>query len=343
MQKIGVGLLGYGLAGAAFHAPLIAADPSLDLKAIVSSRAGRIADHHPRADCLATAEELVARPDIDLVVVATPNSLHFPQAKLALEAGKHVVIDKPFALDLAEADALLACARASGRMLTVFHNRRLDNGFLTVRRHIAEGSLGTVYRYEARFDRFRPEIKPGWRERPHSGAGLLADLGPHLIDQALVLFGRPDAVRADIAIQRPEAEVDDYFELVLHYGRRRIILGASTLMRLPGPAFAVHGDAGSLIIHGLDPQEDRLRAGAIPGGPDWGTAGSDQSVQLADRSGTRPVAFEAGDYPAFYRDVAASIRTGASPPVSGTDARLVLAVTQAARESTASGGRLIDL
>lgn len=338
MTGIRVGLLGYGLAGSVFHAPLIDAEPALELAAVVSSRGDDIAKDWPGVAILPDVEAMLSLPDIDLVVVATPNEWHCPHARLALEAGKHVVIDKPFALDVEEADELIALAGRAGRLLSVFHNRRFDSGFLTLRRALDDGRLGEVFLYEGRYDRFRPAIKQGWRERPARGSGLLADLGSHLVDQALALFGLPEGVSADVVIQRREAVVEDYFDVTLHYGRRRAILRASTLARLPGPSHAVHGDRGSLLIHGLDPQEAALKAGGRPGGADWGAPGAGQHALIDDGGGPHALPLAAGDYPAFYRAVARAITEGAPPPVAASEARDVLAVLEAARTSVARGG-----
>ena len=217
-EKIRVGLVGYGLAGKVFHAPLIRACERMELAAVMTSR-----DVPGAAGSL---EELLERSD--LVVVASPNESHFPIAKAALEAGKHVVVDKPLALNEVEADELIEVGRKAGRLLTVFHNRRWDSDFLTVRKLMSE--LGEIALFEAHWDRFRPAIKQGWREEPREGSGLLSDLAPHMIDQALLLFGTPDAVQADIAAQRDGAQVDDYFDLTLFYDRMRVRLCASTLI-----------------------------------------------------------------------------------------------------------------
>ncbi len=228
---IRVGLVGYGLAGAIFHEPLIRACERTELAGVLTSR---------EAPCrIGSLEELIERSD--LVVVATPNSTHLPIAEAALEAGKHVVIDKPFTVTVEEADRLIALAARKERVLTVFHNRRWDGDFLTVRKVLSR--LGDVALFEAHWDRFRPAIKPGWRELPEPGSGVLNDLGPHMIDQALQLFGVPDAISADVVAQRAEARVDDYFDLTLHYGARRVCLRCSSLVSEPRPRSRCTGAA----------------------------------------------------------------------------------------------------
>ena len=218
----------------------------------------------------ADAPGLVADPGIDIVVIASPNGSHFPLAEAALESGKHIVIDKPFTVTSREADALIALAHQRQRMLTVFHNRRWDGDFLTVRSLLRSGRLGEVMLYESYWDRFRPTLTNGWRELPGNGAGLLWDLGPHLIDQALILFGRPDAISADVAVQRPQGTVDDYFVLTLSYGARRAVLSASKSIAQRRPRFALHGSEASFVKYGLGPQEPAMKEGASPLDPGFG-------------------------------------------------------------------------
>jgi scyllo-inositol 2-dehydrogenase (NADP+) len=308
-------LIGRGLGGSVFHAPLIRACEGLALARWVGA---------------SEATEAATAADVDLVVVSTPNAFHFPLARAALQSGKHVVVDKPFAVTLAEADALIALAAERGRMLTVFHNRRWDGDFLTVAKLLPR--LGTISLFEARWDRFRPAIKQGWREVPADGAGLLNDLGPHMIDQALRLFGRPDAIRADLLAQRAAARVDDYFEVTLHYGAMRAILGASTLIAEPRPRFAVHGTGGSFVKQGLDPQEAQLKAGLDP----YETGNDPLDGIFTSPDGAREaVPTERGRYLAFYEAVAAAIRGEGPPPVDPADARQGLRLIALARQSMA--------
>jgi scyllo-inositol 2-dehydrogenase (NADP+) len=332
-----VGIAGFGLAGATFHAPLIRATDGLDLVAVSTSRPVDDA----RIRIFADPEALVADPDLDLIVIAAPHAAHFPLAKAALRAGKHVVVDKPFALDTAEADALIALAAEREQVLSVFHNRRWDGDYLTVKRLLAEKRSGSLSLFEAHWDRFRPTIKQGWREVAADGAGLLNDLGPHLIDQALELFGLPEAVEADIAIQREGAAVDDYFALTLHYGRMRAVLSASTLIVAPRPRFAVHGDAASFVKYGLDPQEAMLKRGADPLDPNFGHEQAETFGILTSGDGNaETVVTERGRYVDFYAGVTAAILDGRPVPVDPGDARAGLAIIAAARRSAAEGRRL---
>jgi len=334
MQPIRTGLIGYGTAGAVFHAPLIAAASGLRLAAVASRRMNEIARDFPEAKAYENPQSLIDDPDIELVVVATPNETHAALARAALEAGKHVVVDKPFTLDAGEAEALISLADAVGRKLSVFHNRRWDSDFLTVRRLVDDGRLGEIAYYEAHFDRFRPEIKQGWRETKAPGAGLLYDLGAHLIDQALVLFGLPQAVTADVTRQRAAARADDYFHVVLDYGRRRAVLHASVLVRDPGPRYLMHGDGGSFVKYGIDAQEAALREGRRPGGEGWGEDDPALFGRFTDADGTvATIDSLPGRYTAFYDGVAAAIRDGAPLPVEAREARDVIRVIEAAQIS----------
>lgn len=326
-MAIRTAIIGYGLAGKYFHLPLIEATDGLELAGVGTSRTGEV----PDGLMAVSPEELVANPTIELIVIASPNPSHFPLAEAALLAGKHVVVEKPVCASAAQAEKLIAVAIRSGRLLTVFHNRRWDSDFLTVQRLIASGELGQVLLYEAHWDRFRPEVAERWREKPEAGAGLLFDLGPHLIDQALLLFGQPDRVSADVARQRGGAEVDDYFALTLHYGPARVILSAASLVAQPRPRFSIHGTAGSFVKFGLDPQENQLRAGADPLAAAFGVEDPSTHGMLTRANDSRtPVPSERGDWLSFYRGVVASIAAGAPPPVEPADALVGLRIIEAA-------------
>jgi predicted dehydrogenase len=325
-----VALVGYGYAGRTFHAPLIAATPGLDLRTVVSSDPAKVRADLPDAR-VATLDEALANPEIDLLVIATPDPLHAPQATAALRAGKHVVVDKPFAPTLAEAEAVAAEAERAGRVLSVFHNRRWDSDHLTLRRLIEQGTFGEIVHYESHFDRFRPDILDRWRERP--GAGLWRDLGPHLVDQALQLFGPPESIQADLAHQRPGAHAPDWFHVLLRYDRLRVILHGSVLTPVLGPRLVVHGTRGSFVKHGFDPQEDALRAGTRPGTPGWGVDSSPGTLSLAGEGGTvREAPFDPvpGDHRAFYAGVRDCILHGAPNPVPPAEALSVMRLLEAA-------------
>ena len=333
---IRVGLIGYGYAGRTFHAPLIRAVPGLDLRLIGSRDPARVAADLPGVAVIADPYAVATAEAVDLVVIATPNDTHAPLARAALAAGKHVVVDKPFTLDLAEARALRTEAGRRNRLLAVFHNRRWDSDFLTVRAAIADGLIGPVRHWESHFDRFRPQVRDRWREGAGPGGGIWYDLGPHLLDQALLLFGLPERVTANLARLRPGARADDWAHVVLDYPDLRVVLHASMLVAGGSPRFLAHGEAGSLIKRGADRQEQQLLAGLAPGAPGWGVDPDD--LELHDGTGRvthRPAV--AGDQRRFYRGVAASIAQGAIDDTAALAAVRVMACLEAAFTSARTG------
>lgn len=333
-HTIGVALVGFGYAGRTFHAPLIDACRGLELRTVVSSRPDDVAAARPRVRAVPTLEAALADPAVDLVVLATPNALHAPQARAALEAGKPVVVDKPFALSLAEARELAALAEARGLLLSVFHNRRWDADFLALREALAADRLGPVITFESRFDRFRPEVRDRWRERDEPGAGLWYDLGPHLVDQALVLFGRPLAVTCDLAVLRPGATAVDWAHAVLRYPDKRVVLHADMTTAAPDVRFAVHGARASWLKSGLDVQEDQLKAGLPVADEAWGVD-PHPPVVVDGATGRRETApGPPGDYPAYYAAVAAALRGQGVNPVPPSEALAVMEVLEAGLESS---------
>ena len=335
-----VALLGYGLAGSAFHAPLIATTPGLRLAAIVTrseERRARAVRDHPEATLLGSADEVWAKADdFDLVVVAAPNRAHVPLASAALEAGLPVVVDKPLAATAGEGRALVERARERGLMLTVFQNRRWDGDFLTVRGLLERDVLGQVFRFESRFERWRPELAGGWRERPaaEEAGGLLFDLGSHLVDQALQLFGPVQSVYAELGVRRPGAEVDDDAFVALEHASGVVShLWMSAVAAQRGPRFRVLGVRAAYTKQGFDVQEEALRAGLTPGGPGWGEEPKEHWGRLGVDGDLREVPTETGSYGAFYEGVAASLQRGAPPPVDPSEAVAVLDVLEAARSS----------
>ena len=338
---IGVGLVGYGLAGSALHAPLVGAEPRLLLHAVASRHPGKVHRDLPAVAVVATPEELLEDPAVELVVVAAPNALHHRLAGAALRGGRHVVVDKPFVTSSAAADELIALAARQGRLLAVFHNRRWDGDYLTVRHCVRAGLLGRVSTYIARYDRFAPRPAGGWREGEEPGAGVLWDLGAHLIDQALQLFGPPATVWADVGAQRPGAVADDFFHVVLGYGELRAILHAGSLVRAPGPRFEVHGDRGSFVKHGVDAQALLLEAGERPGDPGWGIEPEDRygtlTTEVAGLEVTGRLATLPGSWQSFYRGVAEAIRGEGPVPVTGEEARATVRIIERALESGRQG------
>jgi predicted dehydrogenase len=277
---------------------------------------------------------LLSEPGIDLVVVSSPDALHAEHALAAIAAGKHVLVDKPFATTLADARRVAAAAEAGGRLLTVFQNRRWDSDFRTLRRLVDEGALGEIVQLESHFDRWRPVPAAVWKEARDGGAWL--DLGPHLVDQALVLFGMPEAVSADLATLREGAPAADWFHVTLRYPGHRVILHASKLVADHGLRFAVHGTKGSWIKHGIEPQEAAAVAGRSPGGEDWGFDPSPGVLTRGDGSAA-PVVNERGDYRLFWAALAAAIRGEGASPVPASEAIAVMEVLEAGLRSAAEG------
>ncbi|MDP3803456.1 MAG: oxidoreductase [Brevundimonas sp.] len=332
-MPVNVALVGFGYAGRTFHAPLISACAGLRLHTVVTRQDEALAAAWPGARAVPTLESALSDPAVGLVVIATPNALHAPQAKAALEAGRAVVIDKPFALDLAEAREVAALAAARGLLLSVFHNRRRDADFLALEAELATGRLGAIHTFESRFDRFRPEVRDRWRERDGPGSGVWNDLGPHLIDQALVLFGRPLAIACDLAVMRPDGQAVDWAHAVLRYADKRVILHADMTTPAPDIRFRVHGATASWLKSGLDVQEEQLKAGLPVGGPGWGVDPS-PAVRVDGATGRREsVPGPPGDYRAFYDRVAKALTAGGPNPVPPDQALAVMEVLEAGTES----------
>ena len=340
-----VAVIGYGLAGAVFHAPLIAATPGLQVAAIVTANPARQAQARrdfPAAALLPAAEALwSAASSYDLVVVATPNRLHAPLALAALEVGLPVVVDKPFAASAADAERLITASENAGRLLSVFQNRRWDGDFLTVRALLAGDALGPITSFESRFERYRSAPKTdAWRElpEPEEAGGLLYDLGSHLIDQAMQLFGQPTQVYAELHQRRPGALVDDDAFVALEFPSGVTAhLWMSAVARILGPRFRVLGLRGAYEKHGLDPQEEALRTGQRPGADDWGIEPHERwgqlSTELAGVHVEGAVETLPGEYEAFYRLLRDALVAGGPPPVDPREALAALRVIEAARAS----------
>ena len=337
MKTINVALIGYGLAGKVFHAPLVTSVEGLRLDAVVSSNPPKVSQDLPGMTVLPSFDEAIAATGIDLIVIATPNTTHFDFARRALEAGKHVVVDKPFTVTAAEAGTLAALAREKGRVLAVFQSRRWDADFLTLRRILDSGELGEIVHVESRYDRYRPVVQARWKEQDGPGSGIWFDLGAHLADQALQLFGPPEAVFADLAMQRSGARAVDYFHVLLRYPRLRVILHGSNLVAEPTRRFDVHGTLASYVKAGMDVQEDQSRRGMRPGDAGWGV----DPVQgtLYNWSGgqmqSRSVPNEIGRYQDFYRGVRDAIAGAAANPVPAEDGAAVMRLIEAGCRSSA--------
>ena len=343
VADIQVGLVGFGMAGRVFHAPVIDTAPGLRLAAIVQRTGETAAAAYPAARVVRSLDELLALQDVRLVVIATPNQSHAELAQRCLHAGRHVVIDKPFAPSSPEAASLIEEAQRAGVVLSVYHNRRYDGDFLTVQRLHREGACARTTELESCFDRYRAELKPAakpgaWKERAEPGGGLLFDIGPHLVDQAVTLLGQPDAVTADVRIERDAAVVDDAFDVVLHYGRGRAVLRATMLACEPRPRFVLRGTGGTFVKRGLDPQEERLTRGERPGGEAWGREPRDRWGTLS-RPGEggivrEAVPTEAGDYRRYYENVRDAILGRAPLAVTAQQALGVVRLLELARESS---------
>ncbi|SAL18015.1 oxidoreductase [Caballeronia sordidicola] len=336
-----VGLMGYGFAGETFHAPVIEHCGRATLAAIATGKPERALADYPNATIVADFDALLALGDLECIVIATPNDTHFDMAKKALEAGKNVVVDKPVTLSGADAKTLADLARARGLLFAPFHNRRWDGDFMTARALIESGRLGRVTHYESHFDRFRPKVPQRWREEASRGGGLLFDLGPHLIDQALALFGAPQTVFATVKAQRDHASAPDYVHLLLGYPDKEIVLHASALAALEPSRFAIHGTRGSYVKTGLDVQEDQLKAGLRPGNAEFGKnpPGLLREVD-GDHDLRQEFATRDGAYAEFYRSLAASVLDGKEFPIAAQDAVDVMTIIDIAIRSNAKGRRI---
>ncbi len=336
-STLNVALLGYGFASKTFHAPLLTHVPGLRLTHIVSSDSAKVKKDYD-VIVLAKPEEAFALPEIDLIVIATPNITHFDLASKALKAGKHVVIDKPFTNTVAEATELIILARKQRRLLSAFQSRRWDADFLTLRKVLADGALGEVAHFESHYDRYRPEPRQRWRELPGPGSGIWFDLGAHLADQALQLFGPPEAIYADLEMQRPGGQAVDYFHVILRYARNRVILHGASLVVAESPRFVVHGSLGSYTKFGMDPQEEAFKRGEIPGSPGWGQ--DPQPGTLLTKKGdgfeTRQVPNVPGNYLTYYEGIRDAISHGAPNPVTAEQALGVINVLETGVKSSAA-------
>lgn len=340
-QAIRVGLIGFGYASQTFHAPLLRATAGFRIELVASRRpAADVAAKAPGAAVQADPGAVATHAAVDLVVIASPNDTHAPLAEAALRAGKHVVVDKPFTLTSAEARHLAAVAAQTDGLLSVFQNRRWDSDFLTVQRAIQAAALGQVALFESRLDRFRPQVRDRWRERAEPGSGLLYDLGPHLIDQALVLFGVPESVQATLAQQRAKAQSVDYAHLVLRYGPRVVMLQASLLVAGGTARFLVHGERASLVKQKPDVQEDQLRAGMVPGANGWGVDPDDAILYDGASGRMETVKAVAGDQRGYYAALRDALNGRGPNPVSPLQAVTVMAILEAALRSQEEGRRV---
>jgi len=339
MKQIQTALCSYGMSGLVFHGPLLEAHPGFKIKKILERNRYDSKGKHPGAELVRDFQSIIGDPDLELVVVNTPDHLHTDMATRAMEAGKHVVVEKPFTLKTTDADKLMTLARQKGLILSVFHNRRWDGVYLTVQEVIRSGKLGRLVDFEVHFDRFRNYVKESWKDQAN-GTGTLFNLGSHLIDQALNLFGMPDRLFCDTRMLRDGALTDDSYDLLLHYPGFKCMLRSSYLVREPGPSFMLHGTEGSFLAWGSDPQERDLKEGIVPGTEGWGLdpdfshARIHTDFQGEHIEGEYPML--AGNYLEYYDNIYDAIRQGSPLIVTPDQARNVIRIIEAAYESSRS-------
>ncbi|GAC1455655.1 MAG: oxidoreductase [Gemmatimonadaceae bacterium] len=338
---IRVGLIGFGFVSKTFHVPLLKATDGYRITTVSSSHPADVKAILPDVNVVSDPKALATHQDVDLVVIAAPNETHAPLTELAMRAGHNVVTDKPFTITVDEARHLAAVAAETGVLLSVFQNRRWDSDFLTVQNAIRQDLIGRIVLFESRIDRYRPEVRDRWREIPGPGTGLLYDLGPHLIDQTLLLFGIPDSVQATLAKQRHGAKTDDFFQLVLRYGEMVVMLGAGSLVSGGTARFAVHGRRASVIKQKPDIQEDQLRAGMVPGSPDWGVDPDDAVLYQGATGSTRTLTAARGDQRGYYVALREALLGRAPNPVPPEQGATVIAIIEAALRSDRDARRTI--
>ena len=339
MRTVQVGLIGFGLGGRVFHAPIVRAISGLELAAIVERSGDSARAAYPDVRVVRSVDELLSIDSIELVIVTTPNPTHLDLARQCLQAGRHVVVDKPFTTTSGEADELVRLAKECKRLITVYQNRRWDGDFQTLRRVVKEGALGQLVLFESHMERYRPLLKAeAWRELPKPGSGLWFDLGPHLLDQALVLFGRPEAMTAELRVEREGAVVDDAFDVVLHYPRMRALIRSNLLTAVTGPRFRLNGTRGSFVKYGSDPQEEALKRGETPDQPDWGKEPKENwgtlSISEGDTLRETRIPTETGDYRRYYENVRDAIVAGVPLDVSPEHGLLMMQALELAMESS---------
>ena len=338
-SRINVGLASFGMSGKIFHAPLISHHDRFVLRRIVQRSGDDARSLYPDALHSRSIDDLINDAEIDLIVVNLPDRYHFEFARRCLESGKHVVMEKPITQNLAQAEELIELAARLKRMLTVFQNRRWDGDFMTVRKVIESKVLGRLVEFESHYDRYRNFIQPDtWKERSDEGASILYNLGSHMIDQALVLFGMPNAVTGHLRIVRTRGEVDDWYDIRLHYDKLTALLRSSYLVKEPGPRYVLHGTEGTFSKYGLDPQEEALKRGADPRSPGWGTESTEWFGTLTTEKGgiTKRSRLQTlpGNYNAFYDGVADCLQNGTAPPVLPIEGANVIQIIAAVKQSS---------
>jgi len=339
-HKIRTALIGYGSVAEKIHAPLIDFCPDLDLVAVVERHGNRCEEKFPTIKTFRSLDELLSANFVDLICITTPNEFHFPMAMQCLEAGKHVVVDKPVTVHSREAEVLDRVASEKGLICSVFHNRRFDGDFRTLQRIVGDNLLGRLVYLESHFDRFRPQVSENWREKDVPGNGITYDLGVHLIDQIVLLFGAPESIFADIQKQRTNAVSDDYFDISLFYPGFKARVTAGVLVNVATPKFLLLGEKGSYQKFFLDVQEQAFKEGKKPEGENWGVDPEERWGTLYLENETRSFPTENGDYRIFYQNVADSILTNTQLNVTVSQTITVLKIIEAAFRSTNEGRKI---
>jgi scyllo-inositol 2-dehydrogenase (NADP+) len=317
MQPIRTALVSFGISSRTFHAPFLTTMPEYQLLSVVERSGDTSKEKYPFVTVERSIEDLLKNDEIELVVITSPNETHFPYAKMAMEAGKHVVLEKPFANTSAEAMDLVNVAKATGKICAVYHNRRYVADYLTMKQIIEKKMLGELHEFEAHYDRYRPDPRTYglWREKPLPGSGVFYDLGSHLLDQSLQLFGHPQYIIADIRKQKPYSVVDDYFDVRLDYGFLKVLVKSGMLVREMGPRYMMHGTKGSFIKYGEDTQEELLKAGELPVGPDWGKEPESQfgliHTEIDGKLIREVYPSVQGGFGGFYQNLSKTIRENA--------------------------------
>jgi predicted dehydrogenase len=334
-------VIGYGFSAKTFHLPFIEASEKFQLVSISTSKLEQVRTEWSDITSYKTAQELIQESDAQLVVITAPNDVHYSLAKLCLQHGKHVIIEKPMVTTVHQGEELVSLAKAQGLLLSVYHNRRWDGDFLTVKRLIQDGLIGRVRFFESHFDRFRPIVKDRWREQPGPGTGNWFDLGSHLLDQALCLFGMPQAVTARCLALRDNSKTTDYFHVMLHYSDCEVVLHGSPFSAGPNLRFQVQGTKGSFIKYGYDPQEELLKLGRIPNTPQWAEENKELFGTVFTEAGSEIVPTMWGSYQSYYSGIADAINAGKAIPVSGEDALQVINLLKIAEKSYQLGKTIV--
>ncbi|MEX0982535.1 MAG: Gfo/Idh/MocA family oxidoreductase [Bacteroidales bacterium] len=342
MKPIKTALSSYGMSGIVFHGPLLEIHSHFEIVKILERRSNNSAGRHDNALLVRDYMDIIGDRDIELVIINTPDYLHYEMAVKALEAGKNIVVEKPFTLTTAQADEIIALAAKRGLMVSVFQNRRWDGDFLTVKKVIKAGSLGRLVSFESHFDRFRNYIQESWKEEKRLGGGTIYNLGSHTIDQALDLFGMPEYIFADVRAQRTGSEVDDSFDIFMHFPDVKCLVRGSYLVKEQGPRYILHGTHGSFLKWGIDPQEEALKAGKVPGLKGWGADLPDTfgilNTEVDDTKKREKIPTIPGNYMAYYDNIYEHLRKGSELAVKAEEARNVIRIIEAAYESSQKGG-----